>query len=298
MNKLNIVTGLVVAVGLSACGGGTTAPVGQTGTPAFSTFSAVGANDTVTLNGTTISGGYTTNGSGDVTSIDGASLRQSVADSAEIGFVSSAMRAVATRSGPSSVSFDTKTGDSVVPQRDLLVFGNASGARLVALDPQAVGQDHQIAMTWTTGIGTGAGQVGAGSFGSVTPSGAARVGSAATYSGKFVGARGAVGSPTFLTEGDADLKVNFNSSTFTLETYETRVTNVNTGALNGFVSNRNFAGTINGSTLTGAPVTGVGTVVGSFYGPNGEEVGGTFGITSSSSAAIGAFGAKRTSVTP
>lgn len=303
---MKIYVALALCGALSACSNGTTAPVatgggGQQATATLTPYSARGANEQFSLTGSTASGAYTSNASGNLASFVGTGARTSSSDTVDVQLVNNALKAFSVNAGAGSVAYDEANGDTAKSGslNNLLFFSSRNNGRshLFAQDPNVTGFEYQIAATWHTGLNSGNGQAGVGSFGSATPDGAAVVNGVAEYSGNYVGMRGSIGGNPLLTEGTTTLFVNFKNGGFDLYTNETSNVDFHGSAMPSTVF-ANFNGTINGSSLTGTPRTGTGSMNGSFYGPNGEEVGGTFNVTDGSTTSLGAFGAKRTNIIP
>ena len=94
--------------------------------------------------------------------------------------------------------------------------------------------------------------------------------------------------------GNIQLVANFSSRIIS-----TNISNIQTQSINnsviGTLSNINGSATISGNqylgTLSGGGLSG--TQVGSFYGPNAVETGGTWKVSGGGVTAIGSYGAKQ-----
>jgi C-lobe and N-lobe beta barrels of Tf-binding protein B len=127
-----------------------------------------------------------------------------------------------------------------------------------------------------------------------------------TGTGNFSGlANGFFVDPTgtaFFTTANMTANTNFQTRVITFSTANTQTVNLSTPTgvgtpnsslnLNGTFSwspgNNLFSGTL---TNTGSTMTGMGT--GRFYGPNAEEIGGTYSLSGGGSTMLGSFGGKR-----
>lgn len=138
-----------------------------------------------------------------------------------------------------------------------------------------------------------------GAFGSPTPETSMPTGTSATYSGNSIGL-------ATLDTGAGGAIVGFTSSDITVTTpdfasVEVSSTNTSFSSLNENtlanpgILNFEATGTVSGTGFSATPTSADqrGQVNGQFYGPNAEEVGGTFGLTGDNIKYGGAFGAKQ-----
>ncbi|HJT06026.1 MAG TPA: transferrin-binding protein-like solute binding protein [Stellaceae bacterium] len=147
------------------------------------------------------------------------------------------------------------------------------------------------------------GAVGGVAFGNLTPIGSLPTAGTATYTGRTIGAAITGTSSSFLT-GTVSLSADFTHMTIGGSFNINAVTGptsttpwgsftlpstgiVATGGSYTYGGINNLTGTIPGGALTGSSLNG------HFYGPTGEETAGTWSVSSSTTQAVGAFGAKR-----
>lgn len=259
---------------------------------AFTTISALPADGVTVIDGQAVTAGYTANlatGNVAVATPSGPSdSRARLTTEDEIGV------ALSVSAPGSSASFDTRAGDGAVDFDGVIGFATADGQdSALIVDAQVVGFEHQTFGAWVTGYGTGSGTVGAGSYGSRTPASGVPVGTSATYTGAAVGiARRADGQP-YATASEVTVSTDFNSAS--ISSTGTVAANLNTGT-GVDAADLDFSGTgpVAGSGFVAA-VSGTGTsgsAQGQFYGPNANEVGGTFTTTGAGGIVhSGAFGA-------
>jgi hypothetical protein len=147
------------------------------------------------------------------------------------------------------------------------------------------------------------GNLGAFSMGAETSGGSIPVSSSATYTGNSVGYY--TGSNGSLSTVRADLTANadFANRSISISSTNSYVNIIAGGSGSGYVSQLDYNGTLsypNGvNVLTGnvSLANGLnGPIAGRFYGPNAEELGATFSMTSGGTGIesyIGAFGASK-----
>jgi hypothetical protein len=147
---------------------------------------------------------------------------------------------------------------------------------------------------------------GAISFGVITEASAVPTTGSASYTGFMNGIYGEGGTGTaFLLDGVAALTANFGSNSL-----QANFTNISASefcftcggqafrsfSANATISGNGFSGT---ASNVGLPVDGIGpdmdgTIIGHFYGPSAQEVGGVFQLNGDDgSTAVGAFAAKQ-----
>lgn len=285
---------------LAACGGGGGGGGVATGvsnpppsqTIQFSGFSSMPNDGTVEISGTMVERNYSQDlGTGDVNFVGSASgpyagsltLTSSGGDLSEID--------LATFFAPSLFGEGSTLSDS----GSLLTVVAANGTDLGFIaDPIDLGFEHQSFGMWLTGIGTGNGQFGVGSFGSETPNGALPTTTTASYNGASIGVvRFSDGQP-YASASNISISTDF--TTATISSSSTSISNLNTASIlaapgldftgTGPVSGSSFTSLVSGTSITG-------TANGTFYGPNAEEVGGTFSASGTGIDYIGSFGGIR-----
>ena len=197
------------------------------------------------------------------------------------------------------------------------------------------GWNYQAFGVWEKDPGAGDSYITAASFGSeVTPEAVfnnlalGNVGNDAKYTGIFNGVLNFLDNnnnnqqTTYLTKGDIDIEVDFDASTFDLGTSneEYGALNNNTGSVTW--TNQNDDGVdfslaanlipfnaANGSfddnnllfmDINDPNLMGTGRIAGKFFGPNAEEIGGTFDVRDNGANQnmihIGAFGAAEVNI--
>jgi len=273
---------------VAGCGGGGGGGGAGFATPQpFTNASSVPANGTVRAEGPTVA--VQVNGS-DVAQVGAPSLERGVAD---ITTQNNDVVAVTLNSGARSTAFDTRRGDTVDVGSVGATFTDSANTRTASLlDPQAVGLEYQTFGVWVEEQTRTSGYAAAGSFGAPTPAGTMpAAGTSATYNGASLGlALTSTGGN--LTTSDVQVTTDFSTATI-----RSTGTILDDGRI---APTLDFQGTgsVNGTGFS-APVTGIastgfsGTANGQFYGPNAEEVGGSFGGTRGNTTYIGSFGAAR-----
>ena len=281
---------------LTACGGGGSSDSDSSTPPEvpFTSFSDIPADGVTVISGQAVTASYTADSAGNITSISPVSgpnpsdLRLTTQNNQGV--------AVSISAPGSSVSFDTRLGDTADGDvsEPVVFFETADGEdALLGINEANQGYEYQTYGAWVTGYDTGSGTVGAGSYGAKTnASNIPPVGTTADYSGIGLGiARRADGQP-YATISNVNVTTDFNSAT--ISSTGTEAVNLNSGST-GAASELDFAGSgsVVGSGFV-APVSGTGTsgsAQGQFYGPNANEVGGTFATTGSGDVShIGSFG--------
>ncbi|WP_425093292.1 transferrin-binding protein-like solute binding protein [Tropicimonas sp. S265A] len=206
----------------------------------------------------------------------------------------------ASSNNPSSVvRFDVAQGDTVQVGPLTTTFRSQDGREFaVIVNPEAVGFEHQSLGAWGNTIAVSNGTLGVASYGDTTPSASIPAeGTSASYSGLSLGFA-EVGGTSFATESGVQVNTpDFKSVTMvSTGTIGSPLNAGSSGAVDlsssldfgstGTISGNGFQTTINTTGLTGS-------VDGRFYGPDAEEVGGTFRATGSGINYFGAFGANQ-----
>ncbi len=252
------------------------------------------AHGETTLNGQTRTGALATDGGGLVT---GSSLGSQENGSIQIGTNIGEMETLAMTNRSGTTRFATANGDEISDGMDALVLTSESAdgrdrgwmGNAIALD-----FDHQTFGMWANGVGTDSGSVTVGSFGNRTAAASVPSSGSATYQGSTVGM-------VVTTDGRAlvaESQIGLTTSDFSNISVAT--TNMYVRELSGGGAwrrtNLDFAGTgtIDGNGFSAniaSSATNLGTLEGSFYGDNAEEVGGTFEMQGNIGQYSGAFGA-------
>jgi len=211
----------------------------------------------------------------------------------------SALSAVSIANPLTSVTFDNSPGNSLNCSSSICV-GSTPNASGVAVNAIAVGWNYQTFGVWAQSPTATTWIAGAISAGNPTPASAVPATGTATFtgitSGLYVDPSGALFATSAIMTANAD----FSARTIGFSTSTTEVSD-----LNGVTSSNaglDLSGTLiydpAPNRFTGPVSTAntalSGTATGQFYGPNAQEIGGTYGLTGSGvSGMLGAFGGKR-----
>lgn len=307
--KLFILCPLISAsVLLSACGGGgggsSTAAVT---TSPFTSWSAIRPNTNVQINGGSTQFSYTANPTtGVVSSITNNGIANQGAwvsltygagylDLTAIQFTSAQGQYVAV----SSYAGDSISTIGVGPVGSR-VYGVTKDktTEVLAINGPSYSWDYQTYGVWVTGEGVGSGTAGAVSAGSATPvTGIPATGTAIFY-GNALGVYGIAGLPAYSTAASMSANTNFGSRSIAFATSGTVMASFNGGNVLS-APGLNMSGNLtyaSGSNQFSGPVRSssgmTGTAAGQFYGPNANEIGGTYNLTGSGFMG-GGFGGKR-----
>ena len=161
------------------------------------------------------------------------------------------------------------------------------------LNPQIEQLEHMTFGVWASGTGVPLSSIGVGAFGWATNPSALR--GLAAYDGAIDGIYVDRTAALFATEGRLTADINFDTGAVTAVTRETR--KIGNG-INEFDPRLDFFmnGTVTGNVLSGRAVTGSGVMTGEFtgrvFGPQGQEIGGTFNLDGADGRHVGAFGAR------
>lgn len=307
MKKLVIPAMLIGS--LAACSGASSNGGFSSTATAFTSFSDVNPGDTIKATGKAYKVSVTRDaGTGAVTSVNVTPTEQTATltftTDPSTNEVTSATISTAglTVTGDNSSAFVGATG----PNNLQIVEATDGSILLIQADPTTSGFNYQSYILWASGLETGstAATGAVGTFGAVTPlSGMPTVN--ATYTGTSTGilANPTTGDSGALTS-NVNVAITNSFNDVTLTSAGTVGIDTSTGApipsstfdasgfdfvATGTVSGTGFNATVSSSTNLD---TG-GTVNGQFYGPNGEEVGGTFSTTGTAGGwtYVGAFGA-------
>jgi hypothetical protein len=276
---------------------------------AFSQWSAVTGGSTIIATGFSAQRTYVTDSSGNYQLVGNAS--QSTSNNAtytsQYDNAGSTYNIYLKASSGYSLAFDKGVGDSLTNSSVLVgsyvqatnVAGTNSG--LFANGP-ANGWDYQSFGVWVTGQGLGAGTVGAATYGNPLTS------LPTTGTATFTGLSSAVAitgtnSAGFAT-ANMSASVDYGAQTVVISTSNTTLTNsliAKNITSTTSAPQLNYSGLLvfsgsgtlfNGNITTTGGMTG--TAQGQLYGPNAQEIGGTFSASGSGvTSLIGAFGGKR-----
>ncbi|HZP88479.1 MAG TPA: transferrin-binding protein-like solute binding protein [Burkholderiales bacterium] len=171
---------------------------------------------------------------------------------------------------------------------------------LAFVDPFAAGFQYQTFGVWLSDQGNTL-SANVFSVGAKTPGASIPTQGTASYSGGATGFYSDSAGQPFLFSAQMSANANFGTRTVAFSTTGTTLFNANTSAQT-FDSNLNLSGTLSygtrsnnlTGTLTSQGGSMSGTAVGRFYGPNAQEIGGTFALRGSGVEAMnGAFGGKQ-----
>lgn len=280
-------------------------------TVSFSGFSAINAPAIVNATGITVSGSYTWDGAVvDSSNMQGTDTSTNV--SSQITYRTDGTISNLTLAN----SFFTKTYSEADAGTDInigtftgalngtpLVIAEDATSQALFYDPLRASNpfEYQTFGTLITGRGTGSGNFGGFSLGTMTSGSSIPTSGNAAYTGFYGGAAlSADGSRDFTTAGSLSVALNFATRSGTITA--TNSFEFDQIAATGWAaaSSRDFSGALNYSTstnsLTGTLTSGSnsGTVDARFYGPNAEEIGGVFDINLPGIGRhAGAFGAEQ-----
>ena len=309
---------------LVACGGGGGGSGGNSSVPQvpFTTWSAIQPNTTTVASGSSQELSYLANPQTDkVTSASSVSPNQAGAQYFVTTNSNNDSSAITLKSAlGTTVTFNAANGSALgsqyryfsTPQTYAKYTGALTGdgtSAALAIDPLYMGWNYQGYGVWITGRGTGSGTAGVMSIGAPTIASNVPTAGAATFSGNSAGLYLTPVGDYFITTAAMTANVSFTNRTVNFSTVNTSaasaaaVINGNFGSLapsldlKGNLSyaagSNNLNGTVtSASSYNGNPMTG--TAAASFYGPNANEIGGTFALTGTGAESYaGAFGGKR-----
>lgn len=280
-------------LGLTACAGGGGGSGGSAGPTPFTSWSAMGPNSTTVISG----GSATVTSGGAITqTMSGASVTASLNSSGALSAISFQSAA------GNSANFSASNGDVGFYINGGKGYGFVNKGftqAAIVVNPASEGFEYQSFGAWG-GLNTSfAGTSNAISVGSATPvSGMPATGTAiftGSTAGYFVS-----GGYSFVTSSDMTTAVNFGTRAMAFATTNSLATvNPVSGPILS-APGLNMSGTMaivpgtnqfRGSAVANNGISG--PIVGQFYGPNANELGGTYIMTGSSGAALGGFGGKR-----
>lgn len=289
----------LVLTALTACGGGGGGG-GSVVTPTevpFTSFSAVVPNQTVVMSGISQTG----SGTASAFSLHAADTRDSTA---RLSFdADGALSALSLSAPRSSVSFGAGDVINCSSGAGCGAVNAASTATAAVINPYAMGWNYQTFGVWMKDVSPTSFQAGAMSAGAATPGAGLPNLSSATFTGHASGyyLDGAGGQ--FATDAQMRAVTDFSNRRIEFSTTGTLLTNLNNphgprttntgldlaGTLNYAPGVNQFSGNVG---TQNAQLTG--SAVGRFYGPAAQEIGGTYGLSSSGGQKmLGGFGGKR-----
>lgn len=292
---------------LSACGGGGGGGGSAAPTPyMFTSWSAVQPNSIVQASGPSTSFNYSANSTtGAVRSIvsNGFSTSNILLtygngdlnlSGIQIQFGGCATCGTATVNPGETIR---AIGSGPVPS---LIYGinQARTTEILGINAPSYGWNYQTYGVWVTGEGTGSGTAGAVSAGSATPVTGMPSTGTAIFTGNTIGIWAATGLPAYATAANMTANVNFGSRSLGFSTSGTVASSFNGGgAFSAPGLNMSGVATFQGSSSFSGPVSTAsgmsGSIVGQFYGPNANEIGGTYNLMGGGSSMGGGFGGKR-----
>ena len=315
LRAFRLIVALCGVAAAGACGhGGSSSgmpPADRTVVP-FTSFQALIPGQTVGMQGTsqTSSGAQAIIvGTPTVTSVD---LPAANAGGIELGFDEQrTLRTLKLSSPQSTVSFDRAAAGNSIACGGGSCSASSPSATATVMDPFAQGWNYQTFGVWNVLGSPSSWQVGAVIAGNQTPPGALPPSGSATFTGFARGFYVNVAGERFSTDANMTASVNWTLRTVGFSTANTMLTNVNTQAqsadallnLTGTLpfqaplGSTSFSGTLTAANGLTGPSTGF------FFGPNGQEIGGTYRLTTPARASganttdlpsmVGAFGGKR-----
>jgi hypothetical protein len=210
---------------------------------------------------------------------------------------------IAIATSQSSVSWDENQGDDIenlgaigLPGLDAAVSNDQTKVGLNA-NPFFLGYNYQTFGVWVTGVGTGSGRFGTLSVGNITPGATMPFVGTARYLGELGGAYVAPDGTDFLAAANVQIDADFLARALDFQSSNTVLTrDLLTSTPASFL---NLNGTLiccgGFSTFVGPVSTQSGSLngeaSGSFYGPNAEELGGSFHLRNGLETYVGSFGA-------
>lgn len=313
---LRLTAALCAVVAASACSHGNgssgTPPMDRTVIP-FTSFQNVAPGTTTGMQGTsqTSSGAQAIIvGTPTATSVD---LPFPNAGGIELGYDESrTLRTVKLTSPESTVSIDRNAAGSSIACGGGICTASSPTATATVMDAFALGWNYQTFGVWNVLGSANSWQVGAVIAGNHTPPGALPPTGNATFTGFARGFYVDVAGNRFSTAANMTANVDWTARTVGFSTANTTLTNLNTqtqSANAGLNLNGNlpFAAPANSTSFSGTLTTANGDLTGAttgfFFGPNGEEVGGTYRMLTPARASganstdlpsmVGAYGGRR-----
>lgn len=291
--------GVLVALSITGCGGGgggggSTPP--QSLEVPFTSFSAIGPRQTVVMPGISQSA-----------SVTGSAVTFSAVDSSNTTVKLTYNDAIALTGGnlatpQANFSLSQSAGDTVTCSGTICDLFNASATReVVAINATAVGWNYQTFGVWTNTLSPTVTQVGAFSIGSPTPASAVPTSGGGNFTGLATGFYVDPSANRYVTVATMAATADFGARSIVFSTSSTNRTALTSGAVPAPDAGLDLSGTFIYSagtnqftgavTTSNAALNGSGT--GRFYGPNAQEIGGTYSLTGAGGSMLGGFGGKR-----
>lgn len=294
MLKINILTILSVstAFGLTACGGGGGGG-GATGPTPFSSWSAVPVNSPVT-----VSGGGTTfvNGNATQSYNGGASATVTLDGNRNLSAINLSANGI-------TGNFSTANGDVLRTSAAVQEFTSKDGKAVATfISPTALGWDYQTFGVWggAAGANLSTSSVNSVTLGSVTAVSGIPATGQATFSGLSAGYFVNTSGQLYGVAAPSALAVDFGTRNFGFATSGTVASPAGGGSvvsapaldMRGAGSYASGTNQLAGTVVTQGGMSG--PIIAQFYGPNANEVGGTYAVRSGSIGTMtGGFGGKR-----
>ena len=264
----------------------------------FTQFSMVLPNTNVLMPGTgrSVTGTHMSNGP--VTSIDGET--SSGPANLALGFDSQRTLSTLSLSSPDTgtVLFDRAAGDTITG----FTASNHKNASAFVGDAFANGWNYQTFGTWATQTGPSTLVLSAMSAGNVTPGSAVPTTGLVTFEGLAAGYFIDPAGAQFRTGANLFAQVDFQKRAIDFRTTGTEIAKLNTSSFTQ-LDTLNFSGTLSwtagqnafgGAVKSGGNPNLNGEAGGFFYGPNAQEMGGTYSLQGGGvSRMVGGFGAKQ-----
>ena len=310
MKRILWLTPVAILIGCGGGGGGGGSGSGGTSsaiqTVPFTSWSDIRPNTEIVAPAISTETSYTENLAGTITSVGTFTSYSGVEFRETFGADGSVNKASFTTGDNDRLIFDTAQGAIFAP----IAGGFATAASnanetayAIAIEPIPQGWNYQTFGVWSRNPARGnPGRVGAISTGNFTAANNVPSTGTARFSGKSSGLYVPdVGSYTGIMVADMRMDVNFSSRNATFATTNT-LSSTNGGQTFIAVPFLDISGNlqvVNGQNLmsgtVSTPSSGLtGDIYGKFYGPNAQEVGGTFGLKGNGvETYIGGFGGKR-----
>jgi hypothetical protein len=286
---------MILMTALSACvgGGGGSGERGSVVREVpFTSFSAVGPNETVVMSGVSQTG----SGTDSAFNLDPVNETGSTA---KLTYDANRnLSGIGISTPRSSVSFGA--GETGCTTTGGCAAGNAT-SQAALVDPAFFGWNYQSFGVWMNHISSTSFQAGALSAGAVTPASALPTGlTDASFTGHASGFYFDAAGNRFATDAQMSAVTDFKNRNIQFSTTGTLLTDTSTFARTDrptldLTGNWSYApGT---SQFSGAVDTQDGALTGNasgrFYGPNAQEIGGVYGLTGGGASMLGGFGGKR-----
>ena len=293
MTKNIILLSVLSLVGCGGGGGGGGGSGGSAGPTPFKQWSLVTPNSTVQA-----VGGYTyVSGYGAYQSTSGAVATATLDANRSISILT-------LQTPLSFVTFNTAIGDTIsssVYSTAFVAYNKAQTSAAIFANPYAAGWEYQTFGVWgNNGNFSVTATSNAASVGSATPASGMPASGTAMFTGVAGGMFATPSGASYLTTAAMAASVDFGSRVIGFATGNTVATSVYT-TVSASAPALNLAGKLainpgtsqfSGSVASAGGMSGLAS--GQFYGPNANEIGGTFGVANASiGAMIGGFGGKR-----